>query len=514
MWRVEKSGSGGGQQWVGGGELESDFTYSFSFLIGMNPSPQRTLGRLQGGPPHPLVTDKPVPLSYLDHLHPWERWLPLGAHDSEVQSFPEDSLSQCLVAWCRQMNIVFGDKRPQRRQLFGDGAFGSESSKCVQDSHVADPVLEESAFEIIADAPPTFSHRAPPCGCWCRAQGQSSSCRIDNGGWEGWKFCSWTLASFCKDVLWERVLAQHGRVAAQHGRVASSTWSCWALQNMNCYKKFSTFVDHFCPPGSGSGSRIRIRIQSTDPIESGFNPDPQPWLPYLPLLSEMKRYLLYWPRGCRGLSLQLQSSSLLSKLCSLLLDHLMQQDGEHIQSNLVVTDTVLWLAQYLMNPYPDSKHDICFLVPDPVGIYQPNWIRLLYFSEYKEQRPLCRVLKKNKFKSLCSLCIPECSVQEIQTRLDLNHCFELLPFSEEKNVHFLGNSTVLYGNNKDLSRQSKKYKIRIGKYKNKMMDLRNWQDVNYSRGPPPQKKNLYVWRALSLPTEGTETVEKFQQWRS
>ncbi len=50
------------------------------------------------------------------------------------------------------MNIVFGNKRPQSRQLFGDGAFGRESSKCVQDSHVADPVLEESAFEIIADA--------------------------------------------------------------------------------------------------------------------------------------------------------------------------------------------------------------------------------------------------------------------------------------------------------------------------------------------------------------------------
>jgi hypothetical protein len=29
-------------------------------------------------------------------------------------------------------------------------------------------------------------------------------------------------------------------------------------------------VGHFCPPGSGSGS--------TDPIESGSNPDPQPCL--------------------------------------------------------------------------------------------------------------------------------------------------------------------------------------------------------------------------------------------
>ncbi len=41
---------------------------------------------------------------------------------------------------------------------------------------------------------------------------------------------------------------------------------------MNFYKLLSTFVDHFCPPGSGSGS--------ADPIEYGSNPDPdpQPWL--------------------------------------------------------------------------------------------------------------------------------------------------------------------------------------------------------------------------------------------
>ncbi len=46
---------------------------------------------------------------------------------------------------------------------------------------------------------------------------------------------------------------------------------------MNFYKLLSTFVGHFCPPGSGSGS--------TDPIEYGSNtdpdpvpdPDPQPW---------------------------------------------------------------------------------------------------------------------------------------------------------------------------------------------------------------------------------------------
>ncbi len=44
------------------------------------------------------------------------------------------------------------------------------------------------------------------------------------------------------------------------------------LENMNFYKFFSTFLGHFCPPGSGS----------TDPIESGSNPDPQPW--FFPLL--------------------------------------------------------------------------------------------------------------------------------------------------------------------------------------------------------------------------------------
>ncbi len=33
------------------------------------------------------------------------------------------------------------------------------------------------------------------------------------------------------------------------------------LQNMNFYQLFSTFVGHFCPPGSGSGSWFRIRIR-------------------------------------------------------------------------------------------------------------------------------------------------------------------------------------------------------------------------------------------------------------
>ncbi len=38
------------------------------------------------------------------------------------------------------------------------------------------------------------------------------------------------------------------------------------LQNMNFYKFLSTFVGHFCPPGSGS----------KDPIEYGSNTDPDP----------------------------------------------------------------------------------------------------------------------------------------------------------------------------------------------------------------------------------------------
>ncbi len=43
------------------------------------------------------------------------------------------------------------------------------------------------------------------------------------------------------------------------------------LQNMNFYKFFSTFVGHFCPPGSGSRFRIRIRINRPDwiRIQSG-----------------------------------------------------------------------------------------------------------------------------------------------------------------------------------------------------------------------------------------------------
>ncbi len=139
-------GGGGVGGTCGGGVLEPKFTYSFFLLIGMSPSPRRPLGRFQRGPPHPLIADKPVPLSSLDHLQPRERVLPLAAHDSEVQRFLEDGLSQCLVTRCRQVNIVFGDKWPQCRELFSDGAFGSERTQCVQNPHVADPIFEERAL--------------------------------------------------------------------------------------------------------------------------------------------------------------------------------------------------------------------------------------------------------------------------------------------------------------------------------------------------------------------------------
>jgi hypothetical protein len=87
--------------------------------------------------------------------------LPLAAHDSEVQGFLEDGISQCFVTRCRQMNIVFGDKWPQCRKLFGDGALGCERAQCVQDPHVADSVFEERAFEVIANATVLTQHFLP-----------------------------------------------------------------------------------------------------------------------------------------------------------------------------------------------------------------------------------------------------------------------------------------------------------------------------------------------------------------
>ncbi len=62
---------------------------------------------------------------------------------------------------------------------------------------------------------------------------------------------------------------------------------------MNLYKFFSTFVGHFCPPGS------------TGPIESGFipDPDPHPWFkgldpdPHRPKLTLLPRILIRIRKG-------------------------------------------------------------------------------------------------------------------------------------------------------------------------------------------------------------------------
>ncbi len=49
-----------------------------------------------------------------------------------------------------------------------------------------------------------------------------------------------------------------------------------ALQKMKLIYFFHMFVGHFCPPGSGSGSDqcCESGYEARDPIESGFNPDP------------------------------------------------------------------------------------------------------------------------------------------------------------------------------------------------------------------------------------------------
>ncbi len=62
------------------------------------------------------------------------------------------------------------------------------------------------------------------------------------------------------------------------------------LQNMNFYKFLSTFVGHFCPPGSRSGS--------IGPIEYGSNldpdPDPKPWLRRQVFPRPLSSSLLTW----------------------------------------------------------------------------------------------------------------------------------------------------------------------------------------------------------------------------
>ncbi len=77
---------------------------------------------------------------------------------------------------------------------------------------------------------------------------------------------------------------------------AQSTGEVYSFQNTTystskheiSYFISSTFLCHFCPPGSGSGLRIRIRIENTDPDPlTWLNPDPDPkhWL---------ERALLQW----------------------------------------------------------------------------------------------------------------------------------------------------------------------------------------------------------------------------
>ncbi len=66
------------------------------------------------------------------------------------------------------------------------------------------------------------------------------------------------------------------RRSLQLSKEAIQHFKTWTL------KKFSTFVGLFCPPGSGS----------TDPIESGSNPDPdpQPWFGSLPGFREGEKF--------------------------------------------------------------------------------------------------------------------------------------------------------------------------------------------------------------------------------
>ncbi len=66
-WKFGQCEVGGGGGGVGGGVLAN---YSLFFLlIGVAPSPRRTLRRLQGSLPHPLVADKPNLVA--DKPKPW-----------------------------------------------------------------------------------------------------------------------------------------------------------------------------------------------------------------------------------------------------------------------------------------------------------------------------------------------------------------------------------------------------------------------------------------------------------
>jgi hypothetical protein len=151
--------------------------------------------------------------------------------------------------------------------------------------------------------------------------------------------------------------------------------------------KKTTFVGHFCPPGSGSGIRIRIHWPDWIRIQSG-----SATLTTIPASSKRNKKvsLRYWPRGCWGLGLQLQSSSLLSKLGSLLLDHLIEK-----RKGLQTRYNSTWLLQTQCCGRPHIQlirsgsttiirlfktwnltFWFWFRSRIPVRIYQPNWIRI------------------------------------------------------------------------------------------------------------------------------------------
>jgi hypothetical protein len=76
----------------GGGGSLAKFLHFF-LLVGVDPSPGRTLRRLQGSFPHPLVADKTVPLRSFDQLQTSAGVLALAFWDLEVFDLPVDSLS-------------------------------------------------------------------------------------------------------------------------------------------------------------------------------------------------------------------------------------------------------------------------------------------------------------------------------------------------------------------------------------------------------------------------------------
>ncbi len=87
---VEPGWEGGG---VGGGGGILAKCLHFFLLVGVDPSPRRTLRRLQGSFPHPLVADKTVPLCSFDQLQTRAGMLTLAFWNLEVFDLPVDPLS-------------------------------------------------------------------------------------------------------------------------------------------------------------------------------------------------------------------------------------------------------------------------------------------------------------------------------------------------------------------------------------------------------------------------------------